>query len=144
MKSTTIRKLRRVSDGGKDTGYFLLPPQNWLDIVEKEEGKKILYFALRTDSYALVLIPIFENPKVEAPQNISPERVELMLKQGTLKSKLREIRKGKHVYRTVNIPRVWVHAEERKVKRKVIALSLTTESESLLVEPIFSGKSNSH
>jgi hypothetical protein len=144
MNSTTIRKLRRVSDGGKDTGYFLLPPQNWLETVEKREGKKVLYFTIRTQSYALVLTPIFEEPKTEAPRNSSPETVMLMLKEGSLMGKLREIRKGKHVFRIVNIPRVWVRAEEKKVNRKVIALSLTTDPENILVEPVFSDKPMLH
>jgi hypothetical protein len=144
MSSTTIRKLRRISDGGKDTGYFLLPPQNWLDTIEKKEGKKVLYFSLRTQSYALVLTPIFEEPNSEAPRNSSPENVMLMLKQGNLFGKLREVRKGKHVYRIVNVPRVWVRAKEKEVNRKVIALSLTTDPESILVEPVFSGKPTPH
>ena len=140
MSSTTIRKLRRVSDGVRDTGYFLVPPQNWLDTVEKKKGKRVLYFTLRTESYALVLSPMFEGPKVEAPRNSSPEIVALMLKQGSLICKLREVRRGSHVYRIVNVPRVWVRAKEKEVNRKVVALSLTAEPESILVEPIFSGK----
>ena len=144
ISSTTIRKLRRVSDGGKDTAYFLLPPQNWLHAIEEKEGKKVLYFTLRTESYALVLNPLFENPKVEAPRNSPPERVMLMLKQGSLTSRLRDIRKGNHVYRIANVPRVWVRAKEKEVNRKVIALSLTTEPGSILVEPVFSSKPTSH
>ena len=140
MSSTTVRKLRRVSDGAKDTGYFLLPPQNWLDAVEKREGKKVLYFTIRTQSYALVLNPLFEEPQEEASHNSSPETVMLMLKTGSLTGKLREVRKGNHVFRIVNVPRVWVRAEEKKVNRKVVALSLTTDPESILVEPVFSGK----
>jgi hypothetical protein len=144
MSSTTIRKLRKVSDGSRDTGYYLLPPQNWLDTVEKKKGKKILCFSLRTQTYALILTPKFEEPETEGPRNSSPELVELMLKEGTLFSKLREIRRGKHLYRIVNVPRVWVRAREKGVNRKVIALSLTTETESVLVEPVFSGKPSPH
>ena len=144
MSFTTIRKLRKVSDGGKDIGYYLLPPQNWLDTLEKKKGKKVLYFNLKTQAYALILTPKFEEPEAEGPRNSSPELVELMLKEGTLISKLRELRRGNHAYRIVNIPRVWVRAREKGVNRKVIALSLTTEPESILVEPIFSGKPSPH
>jgi len=144
MSSTTIRKLRRISDGGGDTGYFLLPPQNWLAAVEKPEGRKVLYFTLRTQTYALELTPKFEENKSEIPRNSSPEVMALMLKEGTLVSKLREVRKGNHVFRIVNIPRVWVRAREKGVNRKVVALSITTNPESLLVEPVFSGKLNPH
>jgi hypothetical protein len=144
MSSAKIRKLRRISDGEKDTSYFLLPPQNWLDAIEKKEGRKILCFSLKTQTYALVLTPMFDNPQDEGPRNSSPEMVAQMLKEGTLIVKLREVRKGPHIYRTVNIPRVWVRAREKGVNRKVVALSLTTEPESLLVEPVFSGKPMPH
>lgn len=140
MSSTTIRKLRRANNNDRDTGYFLLPPQNWLDTIEKREDKKILYFAIRTQTYALVLTPKYEEPKEEAPRNSPPEEVALMLKQGILVSKLREVRKGKTVFRIVNIPRVWVRAREKAVNRKVAALSITTDPERLLVEPVFSRK----
>ncbi len=140
----TIRKLRRVSDGGKDTGYYLLPPQNWLDTVEKKEGRKVLFFNLKTQTYALVLTPMFEEPKAESPRNSAPELVDLMLKEGTLISRLREVRRGNHVYRIVNVPRVWVRAREKGVNRRVIALSLTIRPESIVVEPVFSGKPTPH
>jgi hypothetical protein len=87
---------------------------------------------------------MFDNPQDEGPRNSSPEMVAQMLKEGTLIVKLREVRKGPHIYRTVNIPRVWVRAREKGVNRKVVALSLTTEPESLLVEPVFSGKPMPH
>ena len=128
MSSTTIRKLRRISDGGKDTSYFLLPPQNWLDTIEKKEGR-LFCFSLKTQTYALVLSTeclIIHKKKVRVIA--SPEMIVQMLKGGNLIVKLREVRKGTHVYRTVNIPRVWVRAREKGVNRKVIALSLTTYS----------------
>jgi hypothetical protein len=140
---TTIRKLRKVSDGAKDTGYFLLPPKNWLDEIEKKEGKKVLYFTLSTRTYALVMTPKFEEPQVPPPSNSSPENIMVMLKAGALLSKLRETQKGNIVYRTVYVPRAWIRQKEHEVHKKVVALSVTPEPMSLLVEPVF-GKSIQH
>ncbi len=140
MSATTVRKLGRISDGAKDTSYFLMPPKYWLDAEEKKASKKIQQFAIKAEAYALVLNPVFDNSEVEQPRNSSPEQVMIMLKQGTLLSKLREIRKGNNVYRVVNIPRVWVRAREQGQNRKVTALSLTTEPTRILVEPIFGNK----
>ncbi len=89
----TIRKLRKISDG-VNTGYVLLPPKNWLVATEREAGKKILYFTLKSRAYALLLMPKFDEAKVPPPVNSSPDDVLLMLKQGVLLAKLRELRKG--------------------------------------------------
>ena len=124
MSAPTVRKLGRISDGAK-TSYFLLPPRNWLDAIEKKAGKKILQFTVKTEAYALVLKPVFDQPGEEQPRNSSPEDVMLMLEQGILMSRLREIHKGKNVYRTVNIPRLWVREREAGTNRKLTALSVT-------------------
>jgi hypothetical protein len=144
MSATTVRKLGRISDGAKDTSYFLMPPKYWLDAEEKNAGKKILHFAIKSEAYALVLSPIFDSSQVEQPRNSTPEEIMLLLKQGTLYSKLRETRKGNNVYRIVNIPRVWVRAREQGQNRQVTALSLTTEPTRILVEPIFGNKMKQH
>ncbi len=137
---STVRKLRRVGDSVNKLGYYLMPPKNWLDTVEKEEGKKILSFAVQDEAHTLVLKPLFENPQVEAPHNSSPEQVMMMLKKGTLISKLREINKGKHISRIINIPRVWVRDKEQWHKSKVIRLHLTVKSRTIIVVPIFAHK----
>jgi hypothetical protein len=132
----TIRKLRKTGDG-VNTGYVLLPPKNWLDATEQEAGKKILYFTLKSRAYALLLTPQFDEPNVPPPVNSSPESVLLMLKQGVLLVKLREVRRGRNVFRLVNLPRAWVREREQKVRRQVTALSVTVEPEGLLVEAVF-------
>ncbi len=88
----------------------------------------------------MVLTPKFEEPKVAPPTNSSPETVLLLLKQGTLLSKLRETQKGNNVFRSLNIPRAWIREREQKVHRQVTALSLTTATDSILVEPVYGGK----
>jgi hypothetical protein len=137
---STVRKLRRVGDSVNKLGYYLMPPKNWLDTVEKEAGKKILSFTVQDEEHTLVLSPLFENPKVEAPHNSSPEQVMMMLSEGTLISKLREIQKGKHISRIINIPRVWVRDKEQWHKSKVIGLRLTVKSRSIIVVPIYAHK----
>jgi hypothetical protein len=136
----TIRKLRKNSDGAKDTGYYLLPPKNWLDETEHQAGKKILYFTLSSRAFALVLTPQFEEPKVPPPVNSSPENIMILLKHGTLLSKLRETRKGNNVLRSVNIPRAWIREREQKIHREVTALSITVEPDCIMVEPVYGGK----
>ena len=143
MSNTTVRKLRREGNGSSDTGYYLMPPKIWLDAAEKKEGKKILGFTLKAEEDALVLNPMFENPRVEPPRNSSPELVTLMLRQGSLISKLREVHKGNNIYRIINVPRAWVRAKEQERNRKVIALSLTTQPTSIIVTPIFANKPRS-
>ncbi len=142
MSAPTVRKLGRISDGAK-TSYFLLPPRNWLDMIEKNAGKKILQFAIKAEAYSLVLKPMFEQSEGEQPRNSTPEDVMLMLEQGTLMGKLREIKKGKTVYRTVNIPRMWVREREAGTNRKVSALSVIAQPTSLIIEPIFGEKIDS-
>jgi len=137
---STVRKLRRVGGSASKIGYYLMPSKNWLDAVEKEEGKKILSFTVQDEEHTLVLMPLFENPPVEAPHNSSPEQVIMMLRKGTLISKLREIHKGKHVSRIINIPRVWVREKEQWHKSKVIGLRLTVKSRSIIIIPIFAHK----
>jgi hypothetical protein len=139
MSATTVRKLGRISDGA-NTSYFLMPPKFWLDSVEKTKGKKILHFSIMTEEETLILTPVFENPKVEPPRNSSPELIAQMLRQGKLLSKLREIRKGKNVYRIVNVPRSWIRTREQEHNRKVNALRFTTEQTSIRVEPVFGDK----
>jgi hypothetical protein len=114
-----------------------MPPRNWLDTVEKEEGKKILSVTVKAEEDTLVLNPMFENPLVEAPHNSSPELLMVMLKEGTVISKLREIHKGGHLSRIINIPRAWVRAKEQNHKRKVIGLRLTLQPRSIIVVPVF-------
>jgi hypothetical protein len=143
MSNTTIRKLRREGNGASDTGYYLLPPRIWLEAVEKKEGKKILGFTLKSEEEGLVLDPMFENPRVEPPRNGSPELVTLMLLQGTLISKLREVHKGNNIYRIIYVPRAWVKGKEQERNRKVIALSVTTKSASIFVAPVFANKPGS-
>ena len=137
---STVRKLRRVSNGAKDTGYFVMPPRNWLDILEKKEGRRVLAFKIKSEGEGIILNPTFENPSTESSQNTLPEQVLLMLRQGTLVSKLREIRKGAHVYRIINVPRSWVRTREQRRNRKIVALRLTTEPASIIVEPVFGDK----
>jgi hypothetical protein len=137
---STVRKLRRVGDSVNKVGYYLMPPKNWLDTVEKEEGKKILSFTVQDEEHTLVLNPLFENPQVEAPHNSSPEQVMMMLSKGTLISKLREMHKGKHISRIINIPRVWVRDKEQWHKSRVIGLRLTVKSRSIIVVPIYAHK----
>jgi hypothetical protein len=141
MSASTVRKLGRISDGAK-TSYFFMPPKYWLDAVEKNAGKRILHFAVKAELAALVLTPLFEEPKVEPPKNSSPEQITGMLKQGTLLSKLRETRKGNNVYRIVNVPRTWVRAKEQQRWRKVTALRFTIEPTRLIIEPVFGDKLN--
>ncbi len=136
----TIRKLRRITVGANDSGYFVMPPRNWMDITEQKEGKKILHFALRTEGENLVLSPVFSTPKVESSRNASPNDVLTMLKDGSLTSKLREVHKGKNVYRVIKIPRVWVHAKEQYRRRRMSALRLTAQPETIVVEPIYGEK----
>jgi hypothetical protein len=140
MGETTVSKLRRVSDGVKIKGYFLLPPRNWLNAIEAKEGKKIWHFTVKAEGDTLLLNPAFTEPAVSAPRNSSPEAVTQMLKNGSLILKLREIHKGKHVYRIVNIPRSWVNTKEQMRKRTVAALRVTTRPESLIAEPVFQDK----
>ncbi len=135
--STTVRKLRQMSVGTNDSGYFLLPPRGWMEAAEKKEGKRILHFAVKTQEDTLLLVPLFANAKVETQKNSSPETVLKILKQGTLTSKLREVHKGKNIYRIVKIPRAWVHAKERQRNRKMSALRVTANPLTLEVEPIF-------
>lgn len=137
---STVRKLRRVGGSVNKVGYYLMPPKNWLDAVEKEEGKKILSFTVQDEEDTLVLSPLFENPQVEAPHNSSPEQVMMMLSKGTLICKLREIHKGKHISRIINIPRVWVRDKEQWHKSRVIGLRLTVKSRSIIVVPIYAHK----
>lgn len=137
---STVRKLRRIGGSVNKVGYYLMPPKNWLDTVEKEEGKKILSFTVQDEEHTLVLNPLFENPQVEAPHNSSPEQVMMMLSKGTLISKLREIHKGKHISRIINIPRVWVRDKEQWHKSRVIGLRLTVKSRSIIVVPIYAHK----
>lgn len=140
MSNSTVRKLRREGNGSSDTGYYLMPPKIWLDAVEKKQGKKILGFTLKSEEEGLVLDPLFENPRVEPPRNGSPELVTLMLLQGTLIGKLREVRKGKNIYRIIYVPRAWVKGKEQVRNRKVIALSVTTKPASIFVAPVFAKK----
>jgi hypothetical protein len=137
---STVRKLRRIGGNVNKLGYYLMPPKNWIDTVEKEEGKKILGFTVQDEEHTLVLSPMFENPPVEAPHNSSPEQVMMMLKKGTLISKLREIHKGKHISRIINIPRVWVRDKEQWHKSKVIGLRLTVKPRRIIVVPIYANK----
>ena len=143
MSNTTVRKLRREGNGSSDTGYYLMPPKIWLDAVEKKQGKKILGFTLKSEEEGLVLAPMFENPRVEPPRNGSPELVTLMLLQGTLISKLREVHKGNNIYRIIYVPRVWVKGKEQERNRKVVALSVTTKPASIFVAPVFTNKPGS-
>jgi hypothetical protein len=142
MSETTIRKLRKISDGINVKTYFLMPPRNYLNDVEKKEGRKILYFAAKAEEDALVLKPVFVEPAVDVPQNSSPETVAQMLKQGNLMIKLREVPKGKNVYRIINVPRAWVKTEERQRNRIVAALRVTTRPDYIIAEPIFGSKLN--
>ena len=139
MSGTTIRKLRQISEGGRDLGYFLPPPRNWLETVEKTEGKKILHFTFKSQDEGLVLNPAFEESTVYSSRNSSDD-VRQLLKKGNLKVALREIRKGRNVYRVVKVPRVWIRSQELQRYRKVVALSVTPESEYLVVKPVFGNK----
>jgi hypothetical protein len=125
---------------GKESGYFLLPPLNWLEAVEKTEGRKIQSFMFEAEGEALVLNPVFEERKASAPKKGSSDDVSLMLKQGTLEVKLREIPKGRNVYRVVKVPRAWVHTQEMQRNRKMVALNVKTEHACLLVTAIFGDK----
>ncbi|MCW4010085.1 MAG: hypothetical protein NWF05_05640 [Candidatus Bathyarchaeota archaeon] len=140
MSETTIRKLRKVTDGVNVKSYFFMPPLNWLNVVEKKEGKKILHFAVKAQDEVLVLNPVFVEPTVSGPKNTVPEKVTQMLKQGNLMVKLREVHKGRNIYRIINVPRSWVKAEEGQRNRAVVAVRVTTEPESITVTPIFGSK----
>jgi hypothetical protein len=139
MSGTTVRKLRRISDG-VDTGYILLPPKNWLDAVEKAESKKIVAFTVRAMGEDLVLKPTFEEPKIKKVSGNSSEDVVQMMRQGNLTVKLRDFPKGRIVYRVVKVPRAWVRVREGMRRRKLAALSIKTEPDNLLVSPIFGDK----
>ena len=139
MSAPIVRKLGRISDGAK-TSYFLMPPKFWLDSVERNEGRKILQLAIKAEAFALVMSPVFDQPEGDQPRNSSPEEVLSMLEEGTLVSKLREVRKGKNVYRIVNLPRVWIREREAGTNRKLTALSIITQSDCITVEPIFGEK----
>lgn len=140
MSGTTVRKLRRMGNGSNSESYLLLPPLNWLDAVEKVQARKIQYFTVRTNGDALVLSPGFENPKVVASPNSSSDDVAQMLREGNLVVKLRNVPKGRNVYRVVHVPRVWVRAKERQHNRKVVALKLKIEPAYLEVTPIYGEK----
>jgi len=137
MSNNTVRKLRRKGDSASKVGYYLMPPKNWLDTVEKEEGKKILCVSVRAEEDNLALNPMFENPLVEAPHNSSPKQLMEMLREGTVTSKLREIHKGGRVIRIINIPRAWVREKEWEHRRKVVSLRLTLQPRSMIVVPVF-------
>jgi hypothetical protein len=136
MSLPTVRKLRRES-GDANAGYVLLPPKNWLEAEEKAASKKILFFSFKAEGNGLTLEPVFENPKVEQPHNSTPEVVEMMMREGTLLGPLREIRKGKSVYRVVKVPRSWVRSEELMRGRVMVALRIMPEPNRLIVEPVF-------
>ena len=135
MSDITVRKLRRIS-GERGASYYLKPPLNWLETVEKQERKKVLYLAVKAEYDNLILNPLFENPPVEAPHYGSPEEVMAMLRKGTV-SKLRDIHKGGSTARIINIPRAWVHTLEKEHNSTIVDLRLTVHSRSITVEPIF-------
>ncbi len=138
-EAPTVRKLGRISDGAK-ASYFLAPPKHWLQATEKAAGKKILYFALKSEDESLILTPVFSEPRVEQPKNSSPDVVQQMLETGTLLAKLRDVCKGENVYRTMNLPRSWVRTMEQSRWRKMAALRTTAKQGFLLVEPVFGEK----
>ncbi len=136
MSLPTVRKLRRES-GGQDAGYVLLPPKNWLEAEEKAAGGKILFFSFKLEGNGMVLEPLFKNPPREQPRNSSPEEIEMMMREGTLLGRLRDLRKGQAVFRVVKVPRSWVRSEEIQRNRRMVALRLTPYPKRLMVEPIF-------
>ncbi len=138
LVSGTIRKLRQ--NIGKESGYFLLPPLNWLQEVEKAQGKKIQGFNFKSSGETLILSPIFEAPKASTSKQGLADDVLFMLKRGVLEVKLREIPKGRNVYRVVKVPRAWVHAQEMQRNRKMAALNVKTEQQCLMTTPIFGDK----
>ncbi|MCW4019156.1 MAG: hypothetical protein NWF00_10860 [Candidatus Bathyarchaeota archaeon] len=138
MSGTTIRKLRQMTIG-KDSGYFLLPPRNWLDAVESAENRKIKGFVLKSEGDALKLTPTFGEPKTASRKGASGNAAQL-LKQGSLTIKLREIPKGRNVYRVVKVPKAWVRTQEMQHYRKVTAVNVKTEPASIVITPIFGEK----
>jgi hypothetical protein len=139
MSGTTIRKLRRISDGANDAGYILLPPKNWLDAIEKAENKKIVAFAVKAEGENFILTPEFEEPKIKKA-NANSDDVEQLMREGTLTVKLRDLPKGRIVYRVIKVPRAWVRAREGMRRRKLVALRVKEEPSCLLVAPVFGDK----
>lgn len=137
MTEFTVRKLRRTGGNPEKLSYTLLPPKHWIDLVEAEENKKILFMSIKKNNDRLELYPLFEKPDFEAPHNISPDDLLFMLNQGTVVCKLRDIYKNRKLYRCINIPRVWVRLIERKNKRKITALRLFLKRRRIDVLPTF-------